>query len=115
MYFIICGIAITPIVRAVATLEPEMAAKTVHAAIVAIANPPGRCLTSVLRRLVEIIDHLSLHHELGHQHEQGKRDQQVAVDMAEGDLAHGRKRLPLVASMMAVEKTDMPANMGMPR
>jgi hypothetical protein len=51
-------------VSAVATLEPEMAAKIAQATTVATASPPGRWRTMVWAVGVEVVDDLAPDHEL---------------------------------------------------
>jgi hypothetical protein len=53
---IIAGIIMTPIARAVATLDPQMAAKTMLHNTQTIANPPGRNPTIALAAFMRYLE-----------------------------------------------------------
>ena len=47
LYFFISGMAMDPMVTAVATLDPQVAANPAQPTVVAMASPPGKCPNSL--------------------------------------------------------------------
>ena len=73
-------------VSAVATLEPEIAAKIVQAAMVAIAHAARQVARQRVRGVVQVVDDPAADHDVRHEGEQRNRHQQVAVQLAEDHL-----------------------------
>ena len=87
--------ATVPIVAAVATLDPEVAANIAQAAMLECISPPGSHGTHSTSALYMRSAMPGAQQDLAQQHEERDRDQQEVVRRAPGDLAHRQRQRQL--------------------